>query len=202
MTIIVYLVYGLSCMFLGAIIYHFASIEKNKTLTSFYQMNLFYREARVILDEVRMKTVLTNALLLHAHNGGEELFANSFHKSSVLEESPGHPEVSAIKNWINRPIDRAYRNLLEEVETQPYAYVSIDTMQEGDLKSIYILYGIKGSLIFKIYNKTKASFFYASFVTKGDIQDFRYSKDYARVLIAVQRLTELCDKYYRKNILK
>ena len=185
----------------GIFVHHLYTVHKNGKITSFYQMNSFFKEASVILDEVRMNTKLVNALLLHAHNGGNQLYANGFNKSSVLEESPEFPEVAVLNNWKNRPIDRYYRNLLHEVETEIVVPIEYEKVA-GDLAAIYLMYSIKGALVFKIYNKTKASFFYASFVSQIPVKEIRYHKDYARILIGVQKLTELCARYHKSGVLK
>lgn len=168
---------------------------------SFYQINSFYREARVILDEARMNTDIINAVFLHAHNSGQDIYANTFLKSTVLEESPEFKELSAIKKWRNRPIDTWYRNLLGRVEMETFVPLEVDDVA-GDLQALYVLYKVKSALVFKVYDKTKNSFFYVSFISKKSVKEIRFSRDFAILLIAVQRLTELCREYHDARIIK
>lgn len=173
-----------------------------KTESRILLRNSFLREARAILDDARQSTGLMNAVLLHVHNSGSELLANAFLYSSVLEESPDDREVSAIKVWQRVPLDRQYSDMIGALHKNEYIYLDIDKMEDGKLKDVYIMLGIRGSIVFRVYDQARKSFIYVSFVAKVHPNDIRWQKDYARLIIAKDKLTELCKKYHRKGAIQ
>lgn len=164
--------------------------------------NSFLREAREILDEVRQNTELMNAVLLHVHNSGSELLANAFLYSSVLEESPANIEVSARKVWQRVPLDRQYSDMVDDLHRADFVFLDVDKMEEGKLKDVYVMLGIRGSIVFRVYDQAKKSFIYVSFVAKVHPNDIRWQREYALLVIAKDKLTELCKKYHRKGAIQ
>ena len=138
--------FGFAC---GFILYRYrlTAIQKESRIL---QRNSFLREARSILDDARQNTGIMNAVLLHVHNSGSELLANAFLYSSVLEESPADIQVSARKVWQRVPLDRPYSELIDNLHRSEYVYLDVDKMEPGKLKDVYIMLGIRGSIVFRV----------------------------------------------------
>ena len=164
--------------------------------------NSFLREARQILDSVREEAEIENAVLLHVHNSGSELVANAFLYSSVLEESPATISVSARKNWQRIPLDRAYNEIIDALYKNEFVFVDVESMEEGNLKAMLVLLGMRGSIVFRVYDRAAKSFIYVAFIDKKGSRDLHFNRNYALLLFARNRLTELCRTYHRKGVIQ
>lgn len=162
----------------------------------------FLREARTVLDMAQQETGIVNAVLLHVHNSGGDIHANDFLYSSVIEESPENRSVSMLDSWQRVPLDRQYEEIIEGLHRGKYVAVDIQDMEDGRLKRAYFHKSIRGSIIFRVYDKLDKSFMHVSFDCKKDPNDVIWSKNYAILLVAKDRLTALCEKYHVKKVLQ
>jgi len=167
----------------------------------FFAAENFRLRAKGILRTARESTSASNALLLHLHNGSQELKAGSTLYSSVVVEDPEDDRISAFKFWQDIKADPPYSEMIFRLARERFVFLKTDEMKPGKLKRLYALYGIRGSVVFHVYSGSTGGPYYASYPTREDPEALIGTPEFVILELNADALRSLCKEFDDKGLL-
>ena len=166
-------------------------IKLRRSASRLERIDTLLLKCQEVLDDMRTKTMIDNAILLHIHNGSGDLKAFRRMYSSVVLESPTDDEIRAKDDWQNIEVEPSYRAMLLELREANWMYLDTDTMSPGMLQRLYRKRGIRGSVIFYNYDQTDGGPYYVSCPTRRTIDELLGSSDFSFLELHNQKIKAL-----------
>lgn len=165
------------------------------------KIDAYKRELVDILEEAVHNTKAANAILLHMHNGADQLYAGKRMYSSAVEEAPEDPDISVKADWQDYLVDDAYMDLIRRLKRETVIILHTHEMPASVLRRKYESMGVTCSIVFWA-NETKGGPYYVSYPSR--IEDPTYyteTEEFVKLETNVNKIRNLNRRAKKAGIL-
>lgn len=157
------------------------------------------KTAQVLTLEVRAHEALRKlvdnsmcqrALVLALHNGGGRLLAGAPKYASAVHEVHDDTVEPIAQEFQRFELDIEYIVMMEQVKARKIIFLTTDAMKESMLKRRYQAAGITAAIVASIA-ETPNRYYYASFSTTGNPDDFVSGASFARMETVINELRNM-----------
>ena len=144
--------------------------QRNTWTRMFSDIHEVYATLNVIVNE----TNAHRALILRTNNGGGKPKLTGKLYSSVIYESYEAPLKSIRNDWQDQLLDKAYMQLLYEMDKIGYIEVHVDKLEEGTLRDLYTSQSIQYSQIYRMCQRENVYIYLSINFTEKPEDDARF----------------------------
>ena len=187
--VVITTIIGPSLGWIGKILWDYYKTRNKNAVGEYIDL---IRDIYYYLEIARKDLGCARAVVLKAENGGGIPKPGHQIYSSVLWESTDAKTPSIRKKWQKQPVDEEYTKILAQLYQNKSVQIYTKSMEESQLKNLYLATKIHQSQVFHIYHD-EAKFIYLSLNYEEDVDiNSPYHKDIERQIIV--RLKDIFSK--------
>lgn len=164
------------------------------------KIEAYRRELQDLLEEAVQRTSAASAVLLHLHNGADQIYAGKRIYSSVVEEAPTNPALSVKNDWQERLVDDEYLDMIVRLKREKVVVLNTEAMPASMLRRLYERMNVTCSVVFWC-NESKGGPYYVSFPTTAAQIDFVQTNEFSILEAGVSKIRNLNRRAQKAGIL-